>query len=278
MKKPLESKKIEFLNYLSKHKGYSDLTLKTYDSALLEALQFIEVEQEDTFLRFNLMPYRLHIASNSAKTIAKKLSAVRSFIRFLDQNGIRTVLVADESIKTPKTLPKPISHTHIEEALKYATLMERFIIVMIYTLGLRISELHNITLEEISQEWIRIHGKGNKERDVPLLPQTRALIKNFLDEYKPKRYLFERNGERLSQNSLRYLIDKAFKRVGLKVTPHQLRHSFATALLNNGAPIADVSELLGHASMATTQIYTKLGSALKKENYEKTHPLCNGEL
>jgi integrase/recombinase XerC len=87
-------------------------------------------------------------------------------------------------------------------------------------------------------------------------------------------FLFEKNDEHLSQNSLRYMISKVFKRVNLKVTPHQLRHSYATELLNHNAPIADVSELLGHSSMATTQIYTKLGSALKKQNYNNAHPLC----
>jgi len=84
----------------------------------------------------------------------------------------------------------------------------------------------------------------------------------------------KKNGEKLSENSLRYIVTKIFKRIALKVTPHQLRHSFASSLLNNGANIVDVSELLGHSSMATTQIYTKLGSALKQQNYNKAHPLC----
>ena len=92
-----------------------------------------------------------------------------------------------------------------------------------------------------------------------------------------KKFLFEKNGERLSENSLRYMITKIFKRVALKVTPHQLRHSYASSLLNGGAPIVDVSELLGHSSMATTQIYTKLGSALKQQNYNKAHPLGDSE-
>jgi len=87
------------------------------------------------------------------------------------------------------------------------------------------------------------------------------------------KFLFEKNGERLSENSLRYIITKVFKRISIKVTPHQLRHSYATELLNGGAPIVDVSELLGHSSMATTQIYTKLGSSLKEQNYKKAHPL-----
>ena len=100
------------------------------------------------------------------------------------------------------------------------------------------------------------------------------LIDEYLHENQPNKFLFEKSGERLSENSLRYIITKVFKRVALKVTPHQLRHSFATSLLNNNARISDVSELLGHSSMATTQIYTKLGSALKQQNYNKAHPLC----
>ena len=278
-KKLADDKRKAFIEYLRDIKGYSPLTLKTYDEALKEALKLIETEDlEDGTTECNLMPFRLRIASQSPKTISKKLSAVRSFADFLNQNGIHCTLLADESIKVPKTLPKPISLEHIQEALHCADFEERFIVVMIYTLGLRISELAGIRLADISKEWIRIRGKGNKQRDVPLLQPTRELLEAFIAQKQPKEYLFEKNGEKLSQNSLRYLINKTFSKIGLKVTPHQLRHSFATSLLNSGAAIADVSELLGHASMATTQIYTKLGSTLKKENYEKSHPLCMGEL
>jgi len=92
----------------------------------------------------------------------------------------------------------------------------------------------------------------------------------------PKKiFLFESNDKRLSENSLRYTVNKVFKRVGLKVSPHQLRHSYATELLNHNASISDVSELLGHSSMSTTQIYTKLGSVLKQQNYNKAHPLSS---
>ena len=101
------------------------------------------------------------------------------------------------------------------------------------------------------------------------------MIDEYLTINSPKIFLFEKNYEKLSENSLRYAITKVFKRVSLKVTPHQLRHSYATALLNNSARISDVSELLGHSTMATTQIYTKLGSALKQQNYNKAHPLCS---
>jgi site-specific recombinase XerD len=173
-----------------------------------------------------------------------------------------------------KTLPKPVQHTHIVEVLQEATLQEKVIVMMLYTLGLRISELSGLRVEDVNGAWVRVMGKGGKQRDVPLLSTTKTVLEEYLQTFTPKRFVFEKNGERLSENSLRYTINKLFAKRGLKVTPHQLRHSYATALLNGGAPIVDVSELLGHSSMATTQIYTKLGSALKKQNYQKAHPLC----
>ncbi len=266
-----------FLLYLQKQRGYSSLTLQTYQRALYEAFEYIEFVYDKQKIICNLMPYRLHIASLNPKTITKKLSAIRSFVNYLNDEGLRVVLQADESIKVAKTLPKPILHKHIVEALQSASLEESVVVVMLYTLGLRISELSNIKIEDISQEWIRVIGKGNKQRDVPLLKITKELIDTYRANFSRKQFLFEKNGEKLSENSLRYIVTKVFQRVGLKVTPHQLRHSYATSLLNGGAPIVDVSELLGHSSMATTQIYTKLGSALKQQNYQKAHPLCGAK-
>ncbi len=277
MKKSIDKQISAFEVYLEKQRGYSDLTIKSYVQTLQEAFSYIEISEEEGQILFNLMPYRLHIAALNAKTISKKLSAIRSFTAFLNEEGTNVVLQADESIKVAKTLPKPISHEHIMEALEQASLQERLVVLMLYTLGLRISELASLKVEDISGEWIRIIGKGNKQRDVPLLDSIKKLIDEYLSTFMIKKFLFEKNGEKLSENSLRYMITKVFGRVALKVTPHQLRHSYASALLNSGAPIVDVSELLGHASMATTQIYTKLGSALKQQNYNKAHPLAKGE-
>ena len=274
MKKSFLNYKKDFLLYLEKAKGYSDLTLKSYDQVLCEALGVIEIEEKEKITLFNLMPYRIKIAPLKQKTIAKKLSAIRSFCEYLQIQGEHIRLKADESIKVPKTLPKPIPHEHIMEALTVAEPTERLIVTMLYTLGLRISELASLRLDDISSEWIRVTGKGAKQRDVPLLNSTAKLIALYRQESCLKEYLFEENSQKLSENSLRYTITKLFKRVGLKVTPHQLRHSYATVLLNNNARITDVSELLGHSSMATTQIYTKLGSALKLQNYQNAHPLC----
>jgi len=274
LKKLIDKQKVLFLESLEEQKGYSDLTILSYAKSIEEALRFITPYEEEGVLVFDLMAYRLHIAALNNKTISKKLSALRSFTQYLNDKKIKTLLKADESVKVAKTLPKPVLHKYIVQALEQSDLQEQLIVVMLYTLGLRVSELATIELQDISDAWVRIVGKGNKQRDVPLLATTKELLDDYLDTFSIKKFLFEKNGERLSENSLRYMITKVFKRVGMKVTPHQLRHSYATSLLNAGAPIADVSELLGHASMSTTQIYTKLGTALKQQNYNKAHPLC----
>jgi len=277
LKKLIDKKRIEFCEYLRDIRAYSALSIKTYDDAIKEALEYIEIEKENFDIIFNLMPYRIKIAELNPKTISKKLSAIRSFSEYLNEKGMKIVLRSDSSVKVAKTLPKPISDKHINEALSLADQKESLVVLILYTLGLRISELESLKLENISDGWVRVLGKGSKQRDIPLLKNIEDMIEKYKQEYNPKVFLFEKNDEPLSQNSLRYMISKVFKRVNLKVTPHQLRHSYATELLNNNAPIADVSELLGHSSMATTQIYTKLGSALKKQNYNNAHPLCGLE-
>ena len=277
LKKLIFNKSKDFLHYLEELRGYSQTTITTYRTVLNEALDIIDYTQEEQTLCLNLMPYRIHIKDLNPKTISKKLSAIRSFVEYLNSEGMHVVLRSDESIKIAKTLPKPIAHKHILEALELAQLQEKLIVTLLYTLGLRISELQMLKLKDISDEWVRVVGKGSKQRDIPLIESSKKIIDEYLHEITPQNskmvYLLEHNDEPLSQNALRYTITKVFKRVSLKVTPHQLRHSFATELLNSNAPIADVSELLGHASMATTQIYTKLGSALKLKNYNKAHPL-----
>jgi len=279
LKKSIDKEQEAFLVSLQKQRGYSELTVKSYKETLQEAFSYIEITEDKTSTLFNLMPYRIYIANLNAKTISKKLSAIRSFVRYLNENGHRVTLRADETIKVPKTLPKPISHEHIMEALQHpeVSVQERLLVLMLYTLGLRISELSSLKISDIGSGWVRILGKGNKERDIPILANMQNLIDEYLSTFMIKKYLFEKNGEKLSENSLRYMITKLFGRVGLKVTPHQLRHSYASSLLNSGAPIVDVSELLGHSSMATTQIYTKLGSTLKQQNYHKAHPLCKDQ-
>lgn len=279
MNRLLKLYRLPFLDYLTQIRGYSDLTVQTYAMVLDEASSYIKAEEETLSSRsrgylLNLNPYRLKIAVLNAKTISKKLSAMRSFVAFMQERGEKIILKGDSPIKVAKTLPKPVSHEHIMEALGVADQQERLLVLMLYTLGLRISELSSLELKNIDKEWVRVLGKGNKERELPLLHSTYVLIENYRRDFPSIKFLFEKNGAKLSENSLRYKLTSLFKKVGLHVTPHMLRHSYATQLLNNSARIADVSELLGHSSMATTQIYTKLSSVLKMQNYQSAHPLA----
>ena len=269
MKNFLKTESKKFLNYVKKTK--SKETFRTYETVLKEALEHIELE--DGYI--DITPYRLKIATQSKKTIAKKISAIRSFLEFLESEGYKFKIIGDEHIKVPKTLPKPVNIEHIKEALKIANLEEFSAIMVIFSLGLRISEARNIKLEDIKGEWISIKGKGNKTRMVPIHPKLKDILKKYIETYKPKKYLFEKNGMQISDNQLRYIIQKPFKKIGLHITPHQLRHSFATYMLEKGARITDVSELLGHEFISTTQIYTKLSDSLKLKNYLKAHPLCS---
>ena len=184
-------------------------------------------------------------------------------------------VIGDESIKIPQGLPKPIDEIYIEEVLQHVTLEEKLLIFMLYGLGIRISELSKLEISHIKDKWVQIDGKGKKIRELPILPIVQQLIELYIKENSPQKYLFEKGKSPLNSAQLRYKLMKPFRALGLKATPHQLRHSFASHLLNNGARISDVSQLLGHATMATTQIYTKLGDKRKKQDYMKAHPLAN---
>ncbi len=278
MNKSLTHYKEAFLEYLASIQKSSDLTVKTYEIALRQMLEHALIEEESDQILIFLMPFRQNIARQNKKTITKKLSAIRSFVHYLnDKTPLQVTLKDDASVKVHTALPKPIEHRHIIEALKEANEDEKLLVVMLYSLGLRISELASIKLEDIKPRWLRVTGKGGKMRDIPLSEILQKEIEQFCAKKNPKTYFFEKNGVRLSEDSLRYKLTKIFKRIGMKVTPHQLRHSFATSLLNNGARIEDVSELLGHESIATTQIYTKLASTIKMQNYNKAHPLSGAK-
>jgi integrase/recombinase XerC len=278
MNAKLQDASEEFLHYLFDVRGYSETSIVTYEIALRQMLEVSQVYEEDGFTVVDITPFRLKIVKNQKKTIVKKLSAIHSFTKYLeDQCHIPIKLIGDESIKVPQSLPKPIEESYIDEVLQRASLEEKLLISMLYGLGLRISELSALKLSDIKEGWIVIHGKGNKVRELPVLGNLQELISLYRKRRSPKRYLFEKGNAPMNSAQLRYILTKLFKSQGLKVTPHQLRHSFATHLLNNGARIADVSELLGHETMATTQVYTKLGSVKKMQEYMKAHPLADAK-
>jgi len=274
MKKKLQSYSEDFLEYLLDVRGYSEHSIVTYEIALHQMMNVSIFYEEEGVAVLDITPFRFDIIKNSKKTIVKKLSAIRSLVKYIeDQCHQEIKLIGDEPIKVPQSLPKPIEEQYIIEVLEQANSEEKLLISMLYGLGLRISELSGLKLVNIKEKWVQIHGKGNKVRELPLLPQLHRLITTYIEIKHPKSYLFEKGNAPMNSAQLRYILTKLFKKQGIKATPHQLRHSFATHLLNNGARIADVSELLGHETMATTQVYTKLGSVKKMHEYMKAHPL-----
>lgn len=264
----------EFLKYLLEIRGYSPETATTYKIAINQMIEFSIISQDDELITIEITPLRIKIIKNSKKTVAKKLSAIRSFVKFLENHkNMKIELRPNESIKVPQTLPKPVDESYIVEAIGGATLEEKTILYCLYGLGLRISELSNLKLVNINDGWVQVRGKGDKVRELPIVPELVAIIKEYINMYAPKIYLFENNNIQQSASRLRYKVGKIFATHGIKATPHQLRHSFATHLLNNGARISDVSELLGHSTMAATQIYTRLGTTKKLNEYMNAHPL-----
>lgn len=266
----------DFLDYLTNIRKYSPATINTYKKTLLEAAPFVEVFAEEGKTIYDIKAYRLKISSLAKKTIAKKVSTMRSLFEYKKAMGAKIRAIGDEQIKTPKSLPKPIHKDIIKQALNECQNSdEKLLVLMLYSLGLRIAEFEHLQLKDISGEWVNIkNGKGGKDRMIPLLPEISILILAHKKQNPSNQYLFEDKQKPLSQNCLRYKLSKIFERVGVKVTPHQLRHSFATDLINKGARIVDVSELLGHKELATTQIYTKLSMNKKLFSYINAHPMC----
>jgi len=277
MKDFLKKQIDEYLFYLQKVRHYSKQTLKTYQGVLQEGIEYIDIDDEDNRLIIDLIPYRSRLLDLNKRTIYKKITIFRSFFNYLRDRGYELKIKGDESIKLAKTLPKPILTNYLDEAFKVATFEERVMLYLFYTLGLRIGELCNLKVKDISQKWVNVKGKGGKIRQIPILEELHSLLDEFVQKEGCREFLFEKDGRAMSQNQIRYRFDKIFKKIGIKATPHQLRHTFATTLLNQGARINDVSQLLGHSWLSTTQIYTKLSATAKMRNYLEAHPLCRSK-
>jgi len=271
----LKGYKKDFLEYCSQIRGYSPQTIRNYEIALNLLIEHHEIEQKKDFTIINIMPLRLYLSNHSKRAISARLSAIRSFIKYLNtQQNQNIKLKGAQSIKVPKTLPKPLRQEDILKVIKNSNPKSSLIVTLLYSLGLRVSEISNLKLKDINNNWIRVEGKGNKTREIPIIENLKFKIENYINSYNPNEYLFEKDGKKVTDYQIRYIIQKEFKKLGVKATPHQLRHSFASDLLQEGARVSDVSELLGHSSMATTQIYTKLTNSTKLKNYLNAHPMA----
>lgn len=280
----------DFLFYMKNFKSSSPHTLRAYKRDLLDFYEFIQEMNLDykSVTRSNLRSFlfKLKDKNLTKKTISRKISGVRSFYRFLLKEGYinKNPLLTLELPKVEKRLPTFLTE---EEALKLInypdkktilSLRDNLILKMLYSTGMRVSELVSLRISELDLDKgeVVIKGKGNKERVVFLPEDILEDIKFYIQKRKKNsNFLFlNRKGKLLTDKGIRLLVEKYAKKVipYKKITPHTLRHTFATHLLTNGADLRSVQELLGHTKLSTTQIYTHLTKENLKKVYENFHP------
>lgn len=282
----------EYLKYLQFQKNYSIHTIESYRQDICEFLEYIE-ENRIKVYKINYDEIREYLKYLSDKkdtnaTISRKISALRGFYKFL-QNNNKMDSNPFSLINLPKKekkLPRFFYYNELEELFNTPKLntplgqRDRLILEMLYATGVRVSELVNIKLSDISNRTIKILGKGNKERIVRFGDYCDEILKMYLNDghYKlngSSEYLFlNNNGGKLTDRGVRYILDRIIAKTTIekKISPHMLRHSFATHLLNEGCDILTVQELLGHESLTATSIYTHVTNDRLKDVYFRTHP------
>ncbi|MGI5822325.1 MAG: site-specific tyrosine recombinase XerD [Dethiobacteria bacterium] len=287
----------DFISYLFVEKGLATNTLDSYQRDLQKYLHFLKqqhvVRFEDTS-RNTVSQFLLHEKNKglAPSTLSRHLAAIRSFYNYLLQERIvqKNPAAETESPRNEKKLPKVLSLKDVELLLEQPETKETFglrdkaMLELLYASGVRVSELVFLDLDNINLKtgFLKCVGKGNKERMIPLGSMAMRSVHEYLRAGRPK--LLKDGGEKalfLNQHGKRLTRQgfwKILKKYALKanfdknITPHTLRHSFATHLLENGADLRSVQEMLGHADISTTQIYTQITQKKIKEIYAKTHP------
>lgn len=300
MREPIKS----FLNYLKVEKGYSENTINAYRNDLIALADFAEKEVAKggatpswaSFSRQNMASYLLFLKERGyvPTTVARKVAAARSFLSFLLAEGV-IKSNPTENMSSPsvgRALPKPIPINQVrlllEQPAKLSTSeakRDRAMLELLYASGMRISEMVALNLGDVNTEgdyFVRCFGKGRKERIIPLYEQVAMTIKEYIDEERPKlshgkkdnALFLNARGERLTRQGFWQKLKEYAKsaRLDNKISPHTLRHSFATHMLSGGADLRSVQELLGHANISTTQVYTHLTTEQVRRSYDKSHP------
>jgi integrase/recombinase XerC len=291
----------EFLRHLSLEKNASSYTVKSYREDLTQALEYfrekagLRASEPNQVTTRHVRGYLawLHEQQYSKATIARRMAAVRSWFRFLTRQGMADGNPADglRSPRQSKKLPHFLSEAELNRLLERPPsgtplgLRDRAILETLYSAGVRVGELTGLNVEDIDLDsgLIVVRGKGKRERLALLGKPALAALKRWLpwrDEYSKKKNrsstaaFLNKNGGRLTSRSVGRLLEKYLALASLdpRTSPHTLRHSFATHLLDRGADIRSVQELLGHRSLGTTQIYTHVTTNRLKESYQQAHP------
>ena len=290
----------QFLRFLATERNASELTVKAYREDLFGLIEYLEDVQGDTPDPAKLTPQdlrqyqaALQQAGYARSTIARKLASLRSFYRFAQRQGIASGNPA-KPLRNPRQgrkLPHVLTSQEINRLLQAPDgvseqgLRDRAILETMYSAGLRVSELVGINDDDLdfAQQIVRVRGKGRKERLSPLGSFAVRAIRRYAavrnrhpsqDQRRDAPVFVNRFGKRLTTRSVGRMLEKHLLTAELdtRTSPHTLRHSFATHLLDRGADIRSVQELLGHRNLATTQIYTHVSAANLRAIYEKAHP------
>ena len=285
----------KFLEYQRYERGASEHTLRAYDKDLNDFLAFLDRTGRAAAFpagvdRLTLRHYMGDMASRglSNRSAARRISCLRSFFRFLRMRNEISENPAD-MVRTPKfskALPNVLDEKQAERLVEapegdgMAALRDRAMLELLYGAGLRVGELVGLNVRDvdIGLGILRVRGKGKKERLVPIAGEALTALQKYMDARAGRpaaeAVFLSRLGCRLDQRSVRRLLRKYSCKAGLnaRVTPHTLRHSYATHLLNRGADLRSLQELLGHSSLSTTQVYTHLTMAALRAIYDRSHP------
>lgn len=271
----------DFINYLKSQKGFSNHTIKNYKIDLKDFYDFINDKNIDVNL---IREYLKELSKKyKSRTISRKVSTLKSYFKYLlseeliDENPMS--LIGNPKIE--KTLPKYLNYEEVEKLLntpdinKKNGLRDALILEMLYSSGLRVSELVNIKIKDINfkDRKILILGKGNKERYAFYGSRCEKLLNKYAKD--KNEYLFtNKHGDKLNDRTVRTIVDDTSRKadIGMHVTPHTLRHTYATHLLNDGADLKSVGDLLGHENLSTTQIYTHVSNERLRRVYLNAHP------
>ena len=287
----------QFLHYLIVEKGLSKNTIEAYSHGLSRFLNHLRekgVQEVQEINKFHVRGFLLALRKKnlSAKTTVRNLVAIRTFFRFLVQEGILEANPVEnlESPKVAKTLPQILTLREIEQILEQPNLQtplgkrDRAMLEMIYATGMRVSELTQLPIHQVNLEggYVLLYGKGSKERIVPLGSEAMKWVTLYLKESrgiltkgKESPFLFiNRSGKAMSRQRLWKNLKDYARKAGLRkrITPHLFRHSFASHLLERGADLRSVQMMLGHVDISSTQIYTHVTGERLKKIHQRYHP------